>query len=400
MSEPSPQPLSNLIVLDLTTIVSGGTTTSLLADFGAQVIKVENPEDGDPLRSWEPMKNGISLWWKVHSRNKRSITLNLRDPRGQQLLKDLAAKADVLVENFRPGTLEHWNLGYEVLSEVNPALVMVRFSGFGQTGPFRNRPGFGTVAESMSGYVALSGFPDSSPLLPPMPLADEVAGLIGAVAALIALYHRDREGRGQMIDVSLYESLFRLLIPYVPQYVLLGELPKRVGNRFPGAAPRNLYRSADGEWVAISATSQRTFERLAQAMGRPELISDARFADNACRVAHVEELDATIQEWMGSRLLDEILRVLEEAEAVAGPVYDVRHILVDPHYRARNDIVTVPDAELGEIPMPAILPKFSRTPGRIEHAGPRLGEHNEAIYSGLLGLSCKELQDLARGGVI
>jgi len=396
----SPQPLADLVVLDLTTIVSGGTATSVLADFGARVIKVENPQGGDPLRTWEPTKNGVSLWWKVHARNKKSITLNLRHPRGQQLLKHLVLKADVLVENFRPGTLERWSLDYDALSETNPRLVMVRVSGFGQTGPYRDRPGFGTVAEAMSGYVALSGFREGPPLLPPMPLADEITGLMGALATLIALRDRDRDSRGQMIDLSLYESLFRLLIPCVPQYSLLGELPQRMGNRFPGAAPRNLYRTADGEWVAVSATSQRTFERLAHAMARPDLIADPRFADNSCRVAHVEDLDAIIHEWTASRSLDEILRILEGAEAVVGPVYDVRGILSDPHYRAREDIVTVADSELGEIPMPAVLPKLSRTPGRIEHAGPSLGEHNEMIYGGLLGLSREELEKLTRDGVI
>jgi len=394
------QMLDNIVVLDLTTIVSGGTTTSVLADFGAQVIKVEHPQSGDPLRAWEPTKDGVSLWWKVVSRNKQSITLNLRDPRGQQLARDLAARADVLVENFRPGTLERWNLGYDALSALNPKLVMVRISGFGQTGPYRDRPGFGTVAEAMSGFVALSGFPDGPPLLPPMPLADEVAGLFGAAATLMALYHRDqRDGRGQMIDVSLYEPLFRLLIPYIPQYALLGEVQQRAGNRFPGAAPRNMYRARDG-WTAISATTQRTFERLAQTMGRPDLLTDPRFADNASRVANVNELDAIIQAWIAAQPLDDLLRSLEEAETVAGPVYDVARIMTDPQFQARGDVLTVKDGELGEIPMPGVIPKFSRTPGRVAHAGPRLGEHNEAVYGGLLGLGATALAQLAREGVI
>lgn len=398
---PTPQLLDDIIVLDLATIVSGGTVTSLLADFGARVIKVENPDGGDPLRAWGPTKNGVSLWWKVVSRNKQSVTLNLRDPRAQDILKRLAVKADVLVENFRPGTLERWNLGYDALAAVNPGLVVVRISGFGQTGPYRDRPGFGTVAEAMSGFVALSGFPDGPPVLPPIPLADEVCGLFGAASALMALRHRDRrDGRGQVIDLSLYEPLFRLLIPNIPQFALLGDVAGRTGNRFAGGAPRNLYRSKDGEWVAISATTQRTFDRLAQTMDRADLLADPRFADNISRVAHVEELDTIIQEWMGVRPLDEILRRLEASEAVVGPVYDVRHIATDPHFRAREDVTTVADPELGEIPMPAVIPKFSRTPGRVDHAGPRLGEHNEAIYGGLLGLSGDDLAHLAREGVI
>lgn len=395
------QLLGDVFVLDLTTIVSGGITTSILADFGAEVIKLEHPKGGDPLRTWEPSKDGVSLWWKVVSRNKKSVTLNLRDVRGQKLLQELVASADLLVENFRPGTLERWNVGYEALSAANPGLVMVRISGFGQTGPYRDRPGFGTVAEAMSGLVAISGFPDGPPLLPPIPLADEVAGLFGAVSALMALHYRDQQGgRGQMVDISLYEPIFRLLIPYIPQYTLLGKLPQRVGNRFPDAAPRNLYSTAGGEWVALSATTQRVFERLAHTMGRMDLLRDPRFADNSSRVAHVDDLDTIVQKWMEPRSLEEVLRSLEDAEAVAGPVYDIPQILTDPHYLAREDIVTVNDPDLGGIAMPGIVPKFSLTPGRITHAGPRLGEHNEAVYCGLLGLDAEDMARLAEDGVI
>ncbi|MDR7485033.1 MAG: CoA transferase [Armatimonadota bacterium] len=397
----TPRPLDGLLVLDLSTIVSGGTTTSVLADFGARVIKVEHPRGGDPLRAWGPARDGVSLWWKVLSRNKESITLDLRAPRGQELLRALAARADALVENFRPGTLERWHLGPEVLEAINPRLVVVRISGFGQTGPYRDRPGFGTIAEAMSGYVALSGFPDGPPLLPPMPLADEVCGLLGAAAVLAAIHYRDHGGgRGQVIDLSLYEPLFRLLIPYIPQCALLGEVQQRTGNRFPGAAPRNLYQAGDGEWVAISATSQRTFERLAQAMGRPDLIVDPRFADNAGRIAHADALDAIIQDWMRALPLDEVLRRLGDAEAVAGPVYDTRRILADPHYAAREDVVTVADDELGAIPMPAVIPRFSRTPGQVAFAGPPLGAHNDRVYGDMLGLTREEMARLHAEGVI
>jgi formyl-CoA transferase len=398
---PSPQALDDVLVLDLTTIVSGGTVTSLLADFGARVIKIEDPRGGDPLRAWGPTRNDVSLWWKVLSRNKQSITLNLRDPRGQDLARRLAARADVLVENFRPGTMERWRLGYETLAAVNPGLVMVRISGFGQTGPYRDRPGFGTVAEAMSGFVAQSGFPDGPPVLPPMPLADEICGLFAALAAMIALHYRDRRGGvGQEIDASLYEPLFRLLIPNIPQFALLGQAPRRAGNRFAGGAPRNLYRSRDGEWVAISATTQRTFERLAQTMERTDLLDDPRFADNLSRVAHVDDLDAIIQDWMAAHPLDEILRRFEEAEAVVGPVYDARRILADPHYRARGDVIHLDDPDLGTIPMPAVIPKLSSTPGRVEYAGPRLGQHNDVVYRDLLGLPDDLRAHLSREGVI
>jgi crotonobetainyl-CoA:carnitine CoA-transferase CaiB-like acyl-CoA transferase len=393
-------PLAGLTVLDLSTIVSGGTATSLLADLGAQVIKIEHPDGGDPLRSWGPFISGASVWWKVVSRNKKSVTLNLSQPRGQQLLTELIRRADALVENFRPGTLERWGLAPAALLDRNPRLVILRISGFGQTGPYRHRPGFGTVAEAMSGLVALSGFPDSPPLLPPLPMADEVAGLTGALAVVAAIHHRAHSGRGQVIDVSLYEPLFRLLIPHVTQYTALGVLAQRTGNSFSDAAPRNLYRAKDGTWIALSATSQRVFERLATAIGRSDLVDDPRFRDNTARVGHREELDAIIAEWMAARPQDEILARLEESGAVAGPVYDVPRILEDPHYAAREDVIPVQDPDLGEIKMVGIVPKFSETPGAVTHTGPRLGAHNREVYGDWLGLDETELARLAAEGVV
>jgi len=396
----SPGPLAGLTVLDLSTIVSGGITTSMLADFGADVVKIEHPEGGDPLRSWGPFVAGQSIWWKVMSRNKKSITLNLSRPRGQQILTDLARRADVLVENFRPGTLEKWGLAPDRLLSLCPSLVVLRVSGFGQTGPYRHRPGFGTIAEAMSGLVAITGFPDSPPLVPPIPLADEIAGLTGAMAVLMALYHRRTSGRGQTIDVSLYEPLFRLLIPYVTQYRALGIEAGRTGNQFPDAAPRNLYKAGDGMWIAISATSQRVFERLAAAIGRPDLAEDRRFCDNAARVRNRDALDALIGAWMASRTQDEILARLDESGAVAGPVYDVPRILRDPQYAAREDIITAPDPDLGEMSMVGVIPKFSETPGTVRAAGPRLGEHNHEIYRHRLGLDEREMERLRAEEVI
>jgi crotonobetainyl-CoA:carnitine CoA-transferase CaiB-like acyl-CoA transferase len=389
-----------LTVLDLSTIISGGTASSMLADLGARVIKIEHPKSGDPLRSWGPFISGQSVWWKVVSRNKKSVTLNLSQPRGQQLLSDLAQRADVLVENFRPGTLERWDLAPNKLFERNAGLVILRISGFGQTGPYRHRSGFGTVAEAMSGFVALNGFPNSPPLLPPMPLADEVAGLAGAFSVVAAIHHRAASGRGQVIDVSLYEPLFRLLIPYVTQYGALGLLAQRTGNSFPDAAPRNLYRSADGTWIALSATSQRVFERLAAALGRPDLVGDQRFSDNTARIQHREELDAIIGEWMAARSQEEILDRLEESGAVAGPVYDIPRILCDPQYAERQDVIAVPDPDLGEIRMVGVIPKFSETPGAVTHSGPRLGEHTREILGEWLGLDDDALQRLGEEGVV
>ncbi|HLW58427.1 MAG TPA: CoA transferase [bacterium] len=393
-------PLTGLTVLDLSTIVSGGTATSMLADLGAQVVKIEHPKGGDPLRSWGPFLSGQSVWWKVVSRNKKSITLNLGEPRGQQVLADLVARADVLVENFRPGTLERWGLAPDVLLGRNPRLVVLRISGFGQTGPYRHRPGFGTVAEAMSGLVAITGFADSPPLVPAIPLADEVAGLTGAFAVVSAIHHRAESGRGQVIDVSLYEPLFRLLIPHVTQYAGLGVLAGRVGNEFPDAAPRNLYRAGDGTWIALSATSQRVFQRLAAAIGRADLVDDPKFRDNAARVAHRVELDTIIGAWMAARTQEAILQHLEECGAVAGPVYDVPRILEDPHYAAREDVIRVSDPDLGDLQMVGIVPKFSETPGAVTHPGPTLGQHNREIYGGWLGLDDAALARLSEEGVV
>ncbi len=393
-------PLAGLAVLDLSTIISGGTATSMLADFGAEVVKIEHPRNGDPLRSWGPFVSGQSVWWKVMSRNKKSVTLDLSRPRGQELLLGLAGHADVLVENFRPGTLERWNLGPERLRAANQRLVVLRVSGFGQTGPYSHRPGFGTVAEAMSGLVAITGFPDSPPLVPPLPLADEVAGLMGAFAILAALRARAESATGQVIDLSLYEPLFRLLVPYVTQYRALGIEARRTGNHFPDAAPRSLYQAAGGEWIAISATSQRIFERLATAIGRPDLIEDARFCDNAARVRHRDALDAILASWVGAHVESEVLARLEESGAVAGPVYDVPRIVGDPHYAARDDIVAVVDPDAGVLEMPGVIPKFSVTPGAVTHAGPPLGKHNEEIYGRWLGLSARAVEDLRLDGVL
>ena len=414
-------PLTGLRVLDLSMIVAGGTASSLMADFGAEVVKVERPGGGDPLRNWGPFANGVSLWWKVHSRNKKSVTLNLGNGEGQCILKDLAAKADVLIEGFRPGVMERWGIGPEELLGVNPGLVMLRYSGFGQTGPYKDRPGFGTIAECMSGYVGMTGFQDTPPVLPPVPLADEVAGVFGAMAGMMALYHRDTQlslslegegrgegenpgvrgsGRGQVIDVSLFEPLFRLCIPHITMFDLLGINRERVGNDFPDAAPRSLYRTGDDRWLGLSATSQSTFEGLARAMGIPELIDRPAFADNASRIDNREELNGELNAWLSAHTLDETLGQLIPAGGVVGPVYGAADIVEDPHYQAREDIIEIDDPELGHTHMLGIVPKFSETPGAVEHAGPTVGQHNAAIYGSWLKLGETELAGLSERGVI
>ena len=399
-------PLRGLKVLDLSIIVAGGTATSLLADFGAEVVKVERPGTGDPLRNWGPFANGVSLWWKVHSRNKKSVTIDLGQVEGQTLLKSLAKKADMLVEGFRPGVMERWGLGPDDLHQINPGLVMLRYSGFGQTGPYKDRPGFGTIAECMSGFVGMTGFPDTPPVLPPVPLGDEVAGVFGAMAGMMALYHRDAtkknhgNGRGQVIDLSLFEPLFRLCIPHVTMFDMLGISRQRVGNDFPDAAPRSLYSTKEGAWLGLSATSQRTFENLVKAMGLPKLIEDLRFKDNAARLENREALNVDLQEWVGQPSMEEVLGEVIPAGGVVGPVYDAAQIVNDPHYQAREDILEIDDPELGHTKMVGVVPKFSETPGAVEHAGPILGEHNGLILGSWLEYSEDRVEELAGRGVI
>ena len=401
-------PLTGMKVLDLSVIVAGGTASSLMADFGAEVVKIERPGTGDPLRNWGPFYNGVSLWWKVHSRNKKSVTLDLSSPDGQSLLKDLANRADLLIEGFRPGTMERWGLGPEDLHEANPGLVMVRYSGFGQTGPYKDRPGFGTIAECMSGYIGMTGFPDTPPVLPPVPLADEIAGVFGAMSGMMALYHRDVLGRpcegepgpGQVVDVSLFEPLFRMCIPHITMYDLLGIVRERVGNDFPDAAPRSLFQTRDGHWLGLSATSQSTWESLARAMGMEALLDDPRFADNASRLDNKEALNAELQGWIEERPLEQTMEELVPSGGVVGPVYNTRQIVEDPHYRGREDILKVDDPELGQTRMLGVVPKLSETPGRVEHAGPTLGEHNSMIYGSWLGMSPEDIEALRARGVI
>ena len=397
-------PLSGLKVLDLSIIVAGGTASSLLADFGAEVVKIERPGTGDPLRNWGPFANGVSLWWKVHSRNKKSITLNLGVPEGQNLLKELAAKTDILIEGFRPGAMERWGLGPDDLQAVNPKLVMLRYSGFGQSGPYKDRPGFGTIAECMSGFVGMTGFQDTPPVLPPIPLADEIAGVFGAMAGMMALYHRDASinssAKGQVVDVSLFEPLFRLCIPHITMFDMLGINRERVGNDFPDAAPRSLYKTADNQWLGLSATSQSTFEGLAKAMGMEELLERTEFKDNAARLENRESLNDELNRWLGQRNLKETMDQLIPAGGVVGPVYDAAQIMEDPHFHSRQDIIDIDDPELGQTKMLGVVPKFSETPGAVEHAGPKVGEHNQHIYSSWLGLDEEKLTELNRQGTI
>lgn len=393
-------PLCGLKVLDIGTMIAGPFCGTLLADFGADVLKVEHPEHGDPMRAWTPMVDGLSLWWKMTARNKRMITLNLSKPDGQAILKDLVRTADIVVENYRPGTLERWGLGYDALEQINPGLVLVRISGYGQNGPYRNRPGYGTCAEAMSGIPAFTGFPDKPPQLSAFPLADYLAGTFGAMSAMFAIYHRDRSGHGQSIDVSLFEPLFRLVEAQVIGYDKLHLVKKRVGNRLEEDAPRNAYETSDGKYVTISASSPRTWERFTQAIGRPELATDPRFKDNASRCASVEALDAIVAPWHKERTLDGILQIFAQYDVVAGPIYDIEQIFADAHYQVREAIVQVADPDLGQVKMQNVHPKFSRTPGKVRHPGLAKGFHNDTVYLQELNLAADRYATLRRDGII
>lgn len=394
-------PLDGLTVIESGTMISVPTAGRFLADFGAEVIKVEHPHGGDHSRDFGPQKDEVGLWWKYIGRNKKSVTLNLKSDEGQEAFRDLVSEADVLLENFRPGTLERWNLGYETLSEDNPGLVMLRLSGFGQEGPYAQKPGFGTLAEAMSGFAYLNGFEDRPPLLPPTGLADQVSALFGVFSVMYALYHREvNGGSGQFIDVSLIEPLLQLTGPQPMRYEELDDIEKRSGNQSTSSAPRNVYRTSDDRWVALAASSQPLAMRVFDAIGRPELKTDPRFEDNASRVEHKDELDEIIGEWIGQRSREEVLETFEEHDATIAPVYNIEDIMNDDHYQARDAIVDVQDDDLGETPIQNVFPKFSDTPGDIKHLGPDLGEHNREVLCDMLGYDESDLEAMDRKDVV
>ena len=397
-------PLAGITVIDCGQVVAGPTIAMILGDFGAEVIKVENPQGGDQGRYFGRSKNGVPLTWKQLARNKKTITLSLSKPAGQELFCRLIEKtqADVLVESFRAGTFERWNLGYERLRELAPGLTMVRVSGFGQTGPYRDRPGFGTLAEAMSGFAHVTGQPDGPPTLPSFPLADTTAALYATVGVMICLYQRDarKSGRGQSIDVSLLEALYGMLSQHAVAYDQLGLPGRRTGNRTPGSAPRNTYRTKDDRWIAIAGSTQALTERLFREMGRSELIDDPRFRTNQQRLANVEALDEIVGAWVAERTQTECIDQLVKAEVAVAPVADFKDLAEDPHLIARKALAAIEDPELGALRMPDVLPRLSETPGKIRYAGLPMGVHNEEIYRQRLGLSEAELRELRAAGVI
>jgi len=395
-------PLAGLRVLELGQLLAGPFAATLLAWFGADVIKVEPPGTGDPLRNWRALYKGTALWWLVMGRNKRSVTANLREPEGRDLVRGLAQHCDVLIENFRPGRLEAWDLGEEVLREINPRLVVVRVSGWGQTGPYAPRPGYASVAEGAGGLRYVSGFPDRPPVRANLSLGDTIAGLHAALGALAAVYHRDGPagGRGQVVDVAIYETILNLMESTVPELDKLGLVRERQGAKLSGIAPSNTYQCRDGRYVIIGGNGDSIFRRLMTAAARDDLANDARLAHNDGRVAHEAEIDAALSAWTGSLTFDEVMAALDRAEVPAGPIYSVADQVRDPHFQARGVVERVPIGDDDSVLLPTLAPRFSETPGSTAWPGPPLGAHNDDVYGRLLGLDGERLADLRTRGII
>ncbi|MEU6377988.1 CoA transferase [Streptomyces sp. NPDC046909] len=396
---PHPAPLTGLRVLDLATLFAGPLAATLLGDFGAEVIKVEHPAKPDPSRGHGPSKDGVGLWWKVLGRNKRTITLDLSKPGGRATLLRLAATADVVIENFRPGTLEKWDLGWEDLAAVNPRLILTRVTAFGQFGPYAHRPGFGTLAEAMSGFAAITGEPDAPPTLPPFGLADSIAGLATAYAVMTALAARDRTGEGQVVDMAIIEPILGVLGPQPTWYDQLGYVQRRTGNRSANNAPRNTYRTADGSWVAVSTSAQSIAERVLRLVGREDLTTEPWFATGADRARHADVLDEAVGTWIAARTRSEVLAAFEKAEAAVAPIQDIRDVMTDPQYAALDTITTVSDPELGPLRMQNVLFRLSDTPGAIRWAGRPHGADTTEILTEL-GLTEAELATLREEGAV
>lgn len=395
-------PLAGLRILDISTVLAGPLSATYLADLGAAVVKVEVPVTGDALRGLPPMKDGVPLWWKVANRNKKGITLDLRKPKGQQLFGKLLPRFDVLVENFRPGTLDRWGLDSEWLFALRPGLIVLRLTGFGQTGPYRNKPGFARVFESLSGFTHICGEDGGGPLHMGFPISDAVAGLFGAVGILSAMHYRLKNPQepGQEIDLSATEAMFRLLDFSAIEFDQLGTIRNRSGNFSQYSAPSNVYRTKDYQWASIAASTQSIFARLVAVMGKPELLDDPRFTTNPDRVRNRAAIDAIVADWIASRTMPELIRDLDAAEVGFSPINSIDKVFEDPQFVARDAIVNVSDRELGVVKMQNVVPRFTRTPGEVRSTGPTLGEHNAEIYGEWLDISLEQRQQLQSEGVI
>ncbi|GER08436.1 succinyl-CoA--D-citramalate CoA-transferase [Iodidimonas muriae] len=388
--------LKGLRLIEMGQLLAGPFCAQIMGDHGAEVIKVEQPEGGDPMRQWG-QKSG--LWWPIVARNKKSVTLNLRTEKGQELLKEMVSKTDFLLENFRPGTMERWGLGYETLSAINPRLIMIRVSGFGQTGPYAKRAGYGSIGEAMGGLRNLAGHPDRPPSRIGISIGDSLAANFACMGALMALHHRERTGKGQMVDSAIYESVLAMMESTVPEYTVEGFLRERTGSVLPGVAPSNAYPVKDGE-VLIGANQDTVFKRFAQAMKRPQLAQDPRYATHSARGSNQEELDDLISQWTCTFTSKELLDLMEEYGVPAGKIFKAPDMLEDPHYKAREALVKVPHEQFENLWMQNVTPRLSETPGHIAWPGPKLGEHNEEVYGKLLGKTREELARLSEDGVI
>ncbi|HEY1102185.1 MAG TPA: CaiB/BaiF CoA-transferase family protein [Burkholderiaceae bacterium] len=392
-------PLAGLRVVELGQLIAGPFAAKTLADFGADVIKIEPPGTGDPLRQWRMVKDGTSVWWQVQSRNKRSLALDLRQAEAQEIVRTLAREADVLIENFRPGAMEGWGLGPDALLALNPALIMLRISGYGQTGPYRDRPGFALVAEGMGGLRHLTGEPGRAPVRTGVSIGDTLASLHGVIGILMALHERHTSGQGQVIDVALYEAVFNCMESLLPEYSAFGAVRQPAGSALPGIAPSNAYRCADGAWALIAGNGDSIFRRLMQAIGRPDLAGDPALASNAGRVARVAELDAAIGAWAAQHPVQTVLDVLAAAEVPSGKAYTVADIAADPHYAARGMLENVTLADGSAVAVPGFIPKLSRTPGGQRRPAPALGQDTDVVLRGL-GLSEKQIASLRERHII
>lgn len=395
-------PLAGVRVVEMGSLLAGPFCGQLLGDYGAEVIKVEPPGKGDPMRQWgRHRKNDKTLWWPIIARNKKSVTLNLREEDGQEIARKLIATADIVVENFRPGTMEKWGLGYEDLSRENPGLVMVRVSGYGQTGPYSQRAGFGSIGEAMGGIRHVTGFPEMPPPRVGISLGDSLAATFGALGAVAALYNREaNDGRGQVVDVGIYEAVLALMESTIPEYALAGNVRERTGTILPFVAPSNTYPTGDGDYVVIGANADTVFGRFAEALGHPEWAEDERYATHHARGENQRELDDRISAWTGERSVDEVLEVMAEAGVPAGKVFTAKDMMEDPHYAARENVVTINDSEIGPFPMQNVVPRLTGTPGKVRWTGPALGQHNDEVYGEVLKMSEEEQAELRERGII
>ncbi|MDH2432894.1 CaiB/BaiF CoA-transferase family protein [Pokkaliibacter sp. MBI-7] len=395
-----PLPLQGVKVIELGTLIAGPYAAAVLAQFGAEVIKIESPKGGDPLRTWRKMHKDTSLWWYSQSRNKKSITLNLKSAEGQQIVRDLVQEADIVIENFRPGCLEEWGLGWEQLSALNPALIMVRISGYGQSGPYKDRPGFAAIAESMAGMRYVTGYPDRPPVRVGVSIGDTLASLYGVIGAMMAMHHlKVNGGKGQFIDVALYEAVFGVMESLIPEFSATGFIRERSGSSMPGISPSNTYLCADGSYVVIAGNGDSIFKRLMQAIGRADLADDPRLAKNDGRARYNDELDDAIGAWTGQHSLEQVLAALQQADVPCGKIYNAADIASDPHFAAREMIGhhTLEDGQAVDIP--GIVPKLSATPGQTRWLGPTLGQHTEEVLASI-GIDAARLADLKARGVV